>query len=193
MRLFIAVLAEGSNFKSTILCDCRCSFSINLGCLKFISLLSARDLSTISLNPNRYWSKACSITKNYSSIHGQEGILVNINFVVNSLVILSKLNQMRIWLCLRLITNRGGQQTVHIAIDHVRRQVHIVNRHSKMEKLPLFFMTACCRKKEQCFFLIRESCSSGLPLRQMYNIPFWEYLIRCAALQTHLLKVSAKV
>lgn len=126
-----------------------------LRCLKFISLLLTRYLFTISLNPDRFCSKACSITKNYSSIDGQEGILVNVTFVVNSLVILSKLNQMRMWLCLRLISNRGGQQTVHIAIDQVWRQVHAVNSHSKM-KNGLIFMTACCRKK--AVFLCNLCC-----------------------------------
>lgn len=167
-----------------------------LRCLKCISLLSTRYLFTIPLNPNRYWSKACSITKNYSSIHGQEGILVNINFVVNSLVILSKLNQMRIWLCLRLITNRGGQQTVHITIDHVWIQVHIVNCYSKMKNCHFLWQHAA--KKESSvssvlICIICKSCSSSLPLHQIYNTPFWEYLIRGAALQTHLPKVSAKV
>lgn len=126
-------------------------------------------------------SKACSIMKNYSSTEGREGILVNVTFVVNSLVILSKPNQRRILPSLRLITNRGGQQTLYIAIDHVWRQVYRVNTHSKW-KMSLFFMTASCRKRlnkkqtnKQSFFTVCESCSSVWPFIRWTHL--WEYLI----------------
>lgn len=131
-----------------------CFYEINLKCLGYVWLSSdsflyyqSHILSPFRWTPIDTLSKACSIMKNYSSTEGREGILVNVTFVVNSLVILSEPNQRRILLCLRLITNRGGQQTLYIAIDHVWRQVYRLNTHSKW-KMGLFFMTASCRKKK---------------------------------------------
>lgn len=49
----------------------------------------------------------------------QEGILVNVTFVVSSFVILLQPKLMRIWLRVRLIRNAGGQQISRVAIDHV--------------------------------------------------------------------------
>lgn len=87
--------------------------------------------SSLPWRPIDSLSGACFITKNYSSIDGQEGILINVTFVINNLVILSRPNKMRIWLCLRLIIKSCGEPTLYIAIDHVWRQAYPVNTHSQ--------------------------------------------------------------
>lgn len=82
-------------------------------CFPVIKRISSHHRSWTQINTV---SLACPITKDYSSTDGREGISVSVTFLVSSLVIVPKPNQMRIWLRLRLITNRGGQQAICSAV-----------------------------------------------------------------------------
>lgn len=82
-------------------------------CFPVIKRISSHHRSWTQINTV---SLACPITKDYSSTDGWEGISVSVTFLVSSLVIVPKPNQMRIWLRLRLITNRGGQQAICSAV-----------------------------------------------------------------------------
>lgn len=82
-------------------------------CFPVIKRISSHHRSWTQINTV---SLACPITKDYSSTDGREGISVSVTFLVSGLVIVPKPNQMRIWLRLRLITNRGGQQAICSAV-----------------------------------------------------------------------------
>lgn len=78
---------------------------------------------------NLYWSLQQSMFhyQDYSSYNGWEGILINVTFVSNNLVILSKPSKMRIGQCLRFIIKSRGEQTLQPGIDHVWRREWAVN------------------------------------------------------------------
>lgn len=103
-----------------------------------------------------------------------KGILISVTFVVNNLVILSRPNKMRIWLCLGLIIKSGGEQTLCIAIDHVWRQAYTQSIPTANEKWPVF-MTASCSLSLQSVLYVRTAAAVGPFIRCSQ---FWEHLIR---------------
>lgn len=153
-------------------------------CFPVIYLISFHHFPWTQINTV---SIACPITKNYSSTDGQEGISVNVTFVVNSLVIVSKPNQMRVWLRLRLITNRGGQQaicsTVLLIICEDRPTQSIPTAHEKWT-----YCYNCILQRNKAFLCNLCSARAAAPVF-IRCTHFWEYLINKA----HLFQVSAKL